>query len=93
MYRRKILFLAPMIGIPILTVLVTFITGSQYMVNATLWVEQIQLIQNDSSRSRMASNEVDTRIINDRILTRDFRFQIMERSGLLDAIEAGQWPQ
>ncbi|MCH9009825.1 MAG: hypothetical protein IIC21_04280 [Chloroflexi bacterium] len=93
MFRRKLLFLAPMIGIPILTVLVTFLTGSQYTVNATLWVEQIQLIQNDSFRSRMAANELDTQIINDRIRTRDFRLQIMERSGLLDAIEAGQWPQ
>jgi len=93
LYRRKILFLVPMTGIPVLTVLVTFITGSQYTVNATLWVEQTQLIQNESSRSRVAANRLETQIINDRIRTRDFRLQIMERSGLLDAIEAGQWPR
>ncbi|MCI0438038.1 MAG: hypothetical protein L0177_02780 [Chloroflexi bacterium] len=92
LFRRRNLFLAPVIVIPLLALVVTFYTGRAYTLRAVVWVEQTQIVGEGDS-SRVAPNLVEARRINDRLRTESFTLKIMQRSGLVEAIEAGRWPQ
>ncbi len=88
------MFIAPAILIPILTLGIAFLTGRQFVVAASIWVQPSQLLsEGGSSSSRNAPNLIEAQVINDRLATEDFRGQIMDRSGLTDVILDGQWPQ
>ena len=89
LFRHKRLLLIPVIAIPMLTLLVTFYTGKKYVVVSSVWAETTRLIPNTEGN---APNVRGARLINDRLRTKAFRKEVMDASGLTDAIQEGTWP-
>ena len=92
LFRRKDLFLIPIIFIPLVTLMVSLITGREFVVNATVWVEPNSFLTQQSGSSRIKPNERQAIAIADRLRTVSFRSEIMERSGLTKAVIEGTWP-
>jgi len=93
LFRHKAVFLVPLIIIPFIIVLVTFYAERQYVVRASIWVEGTRILPTDESTGRLTLNEFGARMINDRLRTRAFLEQVRDRSGMTDAVLAGEWPQ
>ena len=92
--RRKWLFLAPAIIIPILTLGIAFLSGRQFVVAASLWVQPSQILSEEGRSSlRRAPNLTEAQVIKDRLATDDFRGKIMDRSGLTELILSENWPE
>ena len=93
LFRRKDLFLIPIIFIPLVTLMVSLVTGREFVVNATVWVEPNSFLTQQSGSSRTSPNERQAIAISDRLRTVSFRREIMDRSGLTDAVIEGTWPK
>ena len=89
LFRHKALVLIPVIALPFLTLLVTFYTERVYVVRASVWAEGTSIL----STNEPTGNEFGARVINDRLRTVAFVDKVRDRSGLTDAILAGEWPQ
>ena len=93
LFRRKALFLFPAIVIPVLATAVAFYVGREYVVRASVWTQNTQILAEGNSGTRRAPNDVEAQAINDRLGTVAFSSQVMDRSGLTDLILNGEWPQ
>ena len=94
LFRRKALFLIPVIVIPALALVITSYTQRRYSVQALVWVEQGQILQSVGlPGAGSGANEVVAQALSDRLKTVAFLQQIMGRSGLTAAILAGEWPE
>lgn len=91
LFRRSALFLVPFIVVPALTLVITSYNQRQYEVRATVWVERGQILARVGLPGA-GVNEVVAQGISDRLRTLDFLGQVMDQSGLTDAILAGEWP-
>lgn len=89
MFRHKAVFLIPIIALPLLTLLVTSYTERRFTVRATVWVEGTSILPSNE----LVGNASGARVINDRLSTMAFVVEVRDRSGLTDAILAGEWPQ
>lgn len=91
LFRHKILFLIPVIVIPVVTITVTFLSGKESQVTALVWIEPDNILESLGARSRTA-NELEAQAINERLSTEAFRTEIRDRSGLTEATLKGEWP-
>ena len=92
LFRRKALFLFPAIVIPVLAAAVAFYVGREYVIRASVWAQNTQILA-DGSGTRRAANDIEAQAINDRLRTVAFSSQVMDRAGLTDVILNGEWPQ
>ena len=93
LFRRKALFLVPAIVIPVLAAAVAFYVGREYVIRASVWTQNTQILAEGNPGTRRAANDVEAQAINDRLGTVAFSSQVMDRAGLTDAILGGEWPQ
>ncbi len=93
LFRHKLLFLLPLVAVPLVTVVITLYSARKYEVLATIWIESANVLEDGArSASRGTPNEVEAESITDRLVTESFRQQVMDRVGLTAAIQAGEWP-
>ncbi len=93
LFRHKLLFLLPVVAVPLVAVVVTLYSARKYEVRATVWIESASVLDGSArSASRGAPNEVEAEAITDRLVTESFRQEVMDRVGLTAAIQSGEWP-
>ena len=93
LFRRKALFLIPFIAIPALTTLTAFYSERQYTVRASAWAENTTILQTPGPSRSLTPNETEARVLRDRLKTVSFISEVMHRTGLTEAIRAGEWPE
>lgn len=93
LFRQKEQFLIPALSVPIIAVLAVALAGPRYDVTASIWVAPSPF-SDPASRSRTVppSNELEAQALREWLKTESFRREVMDRVGLVNAIQRGQWP-
>ena len=91
LFRHKLLFLTPLIIVPLVTVIVTVLAGRQSEVSAVIWIEPSNVLFTISEENP-TPNELEALAMTERMTTEAFRTELLDRSGLEARIEAGEWP-
>ncbi len=92
LFRFKELFLIPLITIPIIALAVAFYLGQNKVISSTIWVEPVETLDLGTTL-RETPTETEAKALQERLTTRAFREEVMERVGLTAAIQQGQWPK
>lgn len=93
LFRLKELFLIPIITVPAIALIVTFYTGREYRVEAKIWVDPVGLTPGeDRTSDRVTPSTVEANTLTEWLSTESFRAEVINRSGLSDAINQGLWP-
>lgn len=91
-FRHKLLFLIPMILVPLVTVGITLYAGGNTVIRASVWIEPTHVLEN-SGVLRISPNKGEGEAINERLKTEAFRQEVLDRTGLTTAIQEGDWPR
>lgn len=91
-FRHKLLFLVPIILVPLVTIGVTLYAGSSAVIRASVWVEPTRVLEVNGV-PRVSPNEGEAKAMSERLKTEAFRQKILDRTGLTATIQAGDWPQ
>ena len=93
LFRLKELFLIPIITVPAIALIVTFYTGREYRVQAKIWVDPSGFLSATSSSSgQRTPSMLEAGTLTEWMSTESFRTEVINRSGLQDAIDEGLWP-
>ncbi len=93
LFRLKELFLIPIITVPAIALIVTFYTGREFRVEAKIWVDPVNFLPSDSRTSdRVTPSGAEAATLTEWLSTESFRAEVIQRSGLADAIDQGLWP-
>lgn len=93
LFRLKELFLIPIITVPAIALIVTFYTGREFEVQAKIWVDPVGFLQaEDQIPDRVTPSSIEANRLTEWLSTESFRAEVIERSGLADAIDQGLWP-
>ena len=95
LFRRKDIFLIPLIVTPLVALGFLAIRGGQFEVTAAIWVEPSPFLSETGAGSGddETPNEVEAQALNEWLLTGSFRDEVMERSGLAQRVNEGSWPR
>jgi uncharacterized protein involved in exopolysaccharide biosynthesis len=89
--RNPLLWLVPMILLPLLAAIGAVMTSGQTEVRATVWTQVSALIDTTGSDLKPPA-EVETETFNERLNTESFRSDILTAAGLDDQVAKGEWP-
>lgn len=95
LFRYKLLFLIPVIIIPVIALLAAFYGAREYQVEASLWVEPVPFLQPGAlsgGTTKLAVNAPQAAAMQEQLSTEAFRRDMMDRTGLTLAIQGGKWP-
>lgn len=91
LFRHKSLFLIPVLAVPFIALVAFLYAGKEYVVQASMWVEPSP-IADPLTSSRRNPNEIESQAMKEWLATDSFRKEVMERVGLTEAIQRGEWP-
>jgi hypothetical protein len=89
--RTPLLWVIPVVVIPLLVAVGTFFMSRQYEVTATVWAQAPSLIDTATGRTDPPA-QVEAQTFNERLSTESFRSSLLTASGLDDKVAAGEWP-
>src|SRR5665811_1287160 len=97
LFRRKEVFLLPVLIVPVLAVLFLALAAPQYKAEAVAWVESSTQWGDTgsspgSSSSGPTPNEREAQRLAEWLSTDSFRMELLERAGLIEQAERGAWP-
>jgi uncharacterized protein involved in exopolysaccharide biosynthesis len=91
LFSYKELFLIPVIFVPVIAALFAVQAGRQYEIKSAIWVESGEAFD-PSSRDATAPSEVEAETIGEWLQTESFRQEVLDRTGLTEAVNDGRWP-
>lgn len=91
LFRRKELFLIPLIIVPLMALVLFFGRGPQHTVKTSVWVDW-NITVDPVASSRVNPNDLQSQGIRDWLATEGFRQEVMDKIGLTAAISQRQWP-
>ena len=93
LFRHKRVFLIPALAIPLIGIFLAVYSERAYEVSAAVWVEPSPFLDPlNTPPSQRSANEIEAQAMRERLATEAFRKEVMDRTGLTDAIMNGKWP-
>lgn len=89
--RTPLLWIIPVVLIPLLVAVGALLTSRQYEVTATVWAQAPSLIDTTTSRTDPPA-QIEAQTFNERLSTEAFRNSVITAAGLDDKVASGEWP-